>query len=294
MKYSVTAITSLVATIVAARESERAPPAATDNGNIMSRVLALENILEEQRVQLEKQRMHLENVSDVVSSLHSRKTQTSECFETKGKKITFKCNVVMKKKLVVSKDFTVKKGDSLFEGGNVFINNGAPISFGDGDNMNGKGNLIVGGKSADVQANPGSHNVIIGLNNTYSSIGGLVAGYNNEISGHFASVTGGTMNIASGHISSISGGARNKATATGSSVYGGTNGQANGLYSSVSGGSGNEANGLYASVTGGTHNKAAGQGSSIGGGSGNQTPYKGSVVTGTQFKSTEHQYDNVP
>jgi len=50
MKYFVTTIASLLATIVAARGGEKAPPAATDDGNIMSRVLALEKIVEEQRV----------------------------------------------------------------------------------------------------------------------------------------------------------------------------------------------------------------------------------------------------
>merc|ERR1740124_1789481 len=72
------------------------------------------------------------------------------------------------------KEFTVK-GDSHFEGGNVFITNGK-----DGlDELNGKGNLIVGGKSADPVANPGSHNVIIEFDNKYSAFGGLVAGHGN-------------------------------------------------------------------------------------------------------------------
>jgi len=231
MKYFVTTIASLLATIVAARGGEKAPPAATDDGNIMSRVLALEKIVEEQRVQLE-------DVHDVVSSLHSRRTKTDECFETEDNRVIFKCSVLMKRSLVVSKKFTAK-GDSIFEGGNVFITNGK----GGVDEINGKGNLIVGGKSADVKANPGSHNVIIGSDNKYSAYGGLVAGYGNEISGGYASVTGGGGNIASG---------------TQSSISGGTNGRAIGYASSISGGEWNKAKGDYSSVTGGYMNEADG------------------------------------
>jgi len=282
MKYFVTTIASLLATIVAARGGEKAPPAATDDDNIMSRVLALEKIVEEQRVQLE-------DVHDVVSSLHSRRTQIDKCFENKGRRLVFTCNVMMKKSLEVMKEFTVK-GDSHFEGGNVFITNGK-----DGlDELNGKGNLIVGGKSADTVANPGSHNVIIGFDNKYSAFGGLVVGYANEISAEFSSVTGGSGNIASGYSSSISGGSGNNATGVFTSVSGGLNGQANGETSSVSGGVSNIADGESTSVTGGVANWSAGRASSIGGGYGNRTPYVGSVVTGTQLKSTERQYDNVP
>jgi len=233
MKYFVTTIASLLATIVAARGGEKAPPAATDDGNIMSRVLALEKIVEEQRVQLE-------DVHDVVSSLHSRRTRTDECFETKDNRVIFKCSVVMRRSLVAKKEFTAY-GDSFFEGGNVFITNGK----GGVDEINGKGNLIVGGKSADVEANPGSHNVIIGSDNKYSAYGGLVAGYANEISGNHASVTGGRGNIASGKLSSISGGVNGRATEYASSISGGEWNEANAYYSSVTGGYMTVADGAY-------------------------------------------------
>jgi len=297
MKYFVTTIASLLATIVAARGGAKAPPAATDDGNIISRVLALEKIVEEQRMQLE-------DVHDVVSSLHSRRTKTDECFETKGKRVTFKCRVVMKKSLAVNKGFTAK-GDSLFEGGNVFINNGKDSI----SETNGKGNLIVGGKSADVEANPGSHNVVIGFGNKYSAFGGLVAGLFNEISGEYASVTGGSYNLASGDKSSISGGAGNTAIGALSSVSGGEINEASGYSGSISGGYGNKATGANSYVSGGVTNEAAGTASSIGGGKSNrasgeissiggglsnQTPYMGSTVTGTLFKATKSDYENLP
>ena len=184
--------------------------------------------------------MQLEDVHDVVSSLHSRRAKTDECFETNGKRVTFKCRVVMKRLLEVNKGFTAKD-DSVFEGGNVFITNGKDSI----SEINGKGNLIVGSKSADVVANTGSHNVIIGLDHKYSSHGGLVAGYGNEISAGFASVTGGSYNIASGYMSSINGGNGNKATDEESSVSAGVHNEANGYGSSVSGGKDNKANANY-------------------------------------------------
>jgi len=282
MKYFVTTIASLLATIVAARGGEKAPPAATDDGNIMSRVLALEKIVEEQRVQLE-------DVHDIVSSLHRRRTKTDECFETEGRIVTINCHVSMKKSLEVRSKFTAK-GDSHFEGGNVFITNGKDhIS-----QINGKGNLIVGGKSADFETNPGSHNVIIGSDNRYSAFGGLVVGNQNEIIADYASVTGGSNNIASGLSSSISGGLNNKATKSYSSVSGGRSNQASGKHSSISGGIMNMASGEYSSVSGGGANLADGEISSIGGGKANRTPYSYSTVTGTAVKVTKSAYENLP
>jgi len=276
MKYFVTTIASLLATIVAARGGEKAPPAATDDGNIMSRVLALEKIVEEQRVQLE-------DVHDVVLSLHSRRTQTEKCFKTKGQSVAFKCSVVMRKGFIA-------KGDSRFEGGNVFITNGK-----DGiDELNGKGNLIVGAKRAYVKDNPGSHNVIIGKGNKYSAYGGIVAGYANEISAEYASVTGGSGNVASGLYSSISAGTNCNATGYASSISGGANNEANSDWSSISGGYDNKANGDFTSVTGGNFNEATGFSSSIGGGKHNKTPYEGSTVTGTANKETQRIYENLP
>ena len=105
----------------------------------------------------------------------------------------------------------------FFEGGNVFINDGKDAI----DGIYSKGNLIVGAKSADVEVNPGSHNVIIRDDHKYSAFEGLVAGYNNEISAEFASVTGGSGNISSSPNSSVTRGVDNKAS---------------GLYSSMSGG----------------------------------------------------------
>ncbi|MCP4137533.1 MAG: hypothetical protein GY754_41585 [bacterium] len=89
--------------------------------------------------------------------------------------------------------------------------------------VNGLGNLIVGYNEIRVDdvGNPtndddrsGSHNIIVGKWNNYSSSGGLVAGYQNTISGIYSSVSGGSRNTADGHLSSVSGGYERTATGT--------------------------------------------------------------------------------
>ena len=99
-----------------------------------------------------------------------------------------------------------------FEGMNLQVVNGT----GETESTNETGNLIIGynetryeGEAevpcpSDVETEDecnrrtGSHNLIIGSNNNYSSYGGMVVGYGNEIAASFASVSGGLGNVASG------------------------------------------------------------------------------------------------
>src|SRR5262245_5245419 len=93
----------------------------------------------------------------------------------------------------------------VITGANLRIVNG----LGSTETTNGLGNLIVGyNESTPIRpdSRSGSHNVVVGEGNNFSSFGGLVVGLGNEISGTFASVTGGTVNTASGGGSSVSGG----------------------------------------------------------------------------------------
>ena len=74
----------------------------------------------------------------------------------------------------------------------------------------GLGNLILGYDENDgTDVKTGSHNLILGAHHSYSSTGGLVAGYDNSISGVSASVGGGRNNSAGGDYSSVSGGRAN-------------------------------------------------------------------------------------
>jgi|GEM_PF-4334785 len=89
---------------------------------------------------------------------------------------------------------------------------------------NGKGNLIVGYNeprgNGDVRG--GSHNIVVGSRNNYGSVGGLVTGSGNDISGRYSVVLGGHNNLASGEFSSVTGGARNNAKGRYTSISGQT------------------------------------------------------------------------
>jgi hypothetical protein len=197
----------------------------------------------------------------------------------------------------------------IFIGANVHIRSGSGAT--NEDPTVGLGNLIIGYNelrgTGDIRT--GSHNLVVGSKQNYSSYGGLVAGSYNTISGAYASVSGGADNIASGFYSSVSGGRNNEAsglyafvggggglTADGneafghySAILGGMKNIAGdsalsdhslGQQSTVSGGSSNTASGNYASVSAGVSNTASGTGTSVSGGSDNTASYSGASVSG--------------
>lgn len=114
----------------------------------------------------------------------------------------------------------------------------------------------------------GSHNIVVGRSNSYSSSGGVVAGSYNAINRQGATVIGGEKNIASGFFSSVTSGIDNIASGNFSSVTGGQLNIASGNRGSVSAGLRNTASGLYSSVNGGRDNTASGSHSSVLGGVG--------------------------
>ncbi len=150
---------------------------------------------------------------------------------------------------------TRTSNDITFSGVNVHVNNGAGTTSGAG---NGLGNLIVGYNelrgSGDDRT--GSHNIVVGANQNYSSFGGIVSGYQNTISNMYASVIGGQGNAASGAYAVVSGGQYNTASSTASSVTGGQQNSASGGASSVTGGYSNQTTHPYANVSGGSNNTA--------------------------------------
>ncbi len=138
-----------------------------------------------------------------------------------------------------------------FSGMNVQIVNGTGRTW---DTENGLGNLIVGYNESRISGpdvRSGSHYVIVGAAQNYSSYGGILAGWNNTASGGFASVLGGWNNTASGALASVLGGSDNKAEAQYSTVLGGTFNKASGYLSTVSGGFKNTASGNSSSILGG-------------------------------------------
>ena len=158
--------------------------------------------------------------------------------------------------------------------------------LGETGTTNGLGNLIVGyNELRSFPENPsvhtGSHNVVVGRRNNFSSFGGLVVGESSEISNEFSSVSGGIANTASGLFSSVSGGLRNTAAGEFASVSGGAVNEATGRGSSISGGFGNLADGQATSVGGGLENTASGLGgASVSGGRQNTASGDSSSVSG--------------
>ena len=122
-----------------------------------------------------------------------------------------------------------RNGDEItFSGINVHIVNGTGTTNGE---VNGLGNLIVGYNElrfAGGDNRTGSHNIVVGEGQNYSSYGGLVAGRQNTVSGPYTSISGGYYNTASGQFSSISGGLGNTASGYSASISGGYENTASG------------------------------------------------------------------
>lgn len=138
----------------------------------------------------------------------------------------------------------------------------------------------VGGVFAPIHKS-GSHNLVMGTQNNYSSAGGIVAGKNNTINFRFASVLGGVRNRATGFLSTVLGGHDNLALGNSSTVSGGRRNQAIAGTSSVSGGTENKAVGIFSSVSGGLRNTATANTTSIlGGQSHTATDNTGTIPVG--------------
>jgi hypothetical protein len=162
--------------------------------------------------------------------------------------------------------FEVSNGypTALFRGINVQIVNGS----GDTQTINGMGNLIVGYNrpgtgsficsmgAVDSEAacaasggrwaqshKTGSHNIVGGDFNNYTSWGGLVLGLENALTAPYGAIIAGARNRAGASFASVSGGSYNTAS---------------GIYSSVSAGFANRASGDFAGVGGGTNRAAPG------------------------------------
>jgi hypothetical protein len=105
-----------------------------------------------------------------------------------------------------------------FTGANVQIVNGegsTPI-------VNGEGNLVIGyAENAGKHAQDGSHNLVLGEEQTFTSYGGILGGAKNTLTAPFATVSSGEENTASATGASVGGGFKNLAGASFASVFGG-------------------------------------------------------------------------
>jgi hypothetical protein len=168
--------------------------------------------------------------------------------------------------------------DLTLTGANLHVVNGLDTT----ETSNGLGNVIIGYNEERPSDNirTGSHTLVIGKENNFSSYGGMVVGFSNTTSGAYSSVSGGASNTASGSRSSVSGGFQNTASGFQSSVSGGWMNTADGPQSSVSGGFQNTASGFESSVSGGFQNTASGAVSSVSGGRMNTASGSQSSVSG--------------
>lgn len=116
----------------------------------------------------------------------------------------------------------------LITGANVHIRSGSGATddnYSVSGNLTGLGNLIIGYNEANSTGQPrtGSHNLVGGSFNSFSSTGGIVFGLRNTLSGQYAAILSGDTNIASGMNASVLGGVLNTAGGLRSTVYGGLN-----------------------------------------------------------------------
>jgi hypothetical protein len=143
-----------------------------------------------------------------------------------------------------------------FSGVNVQVVNGERRT----ETTNGEGNLVIG-YDENPGTQTGSHNLILGRSQTFTSFGGIVAGAADSITGEFATVSGGEHNIASGLVASVSGGVSNTASGGAASMSGGASNKAESGLSWIGGGTGNRIfegeppnEGIAASIFGGVGN----------------------------------------
>ena len=109
----------------------------------------------------------------------------------------------------------------------------------------------------EPRAQTGSHDLILGEDQTFISYGGMDAGTLDTISAPFTAVAGGYGDTASATYASVTGGYENTASGEYASVSGGFSNAASGRYASVTSGYGNTASGPSASVSGGEENTAS-------------------------------------
>jgi hypothetical protein len=103
---------------------------------------------------------------------------------------------------------------------------------------------LANGGAFSITHKSGSHNLVMGSQNNYSSFGGIVAGRFNSINQIYGSVLGGVDNVANGNFSVVISGQGHQSSGTASSVLGGNSNRSAGRDSTVTGGSGNIADGV--------------------------------------------------
>ena len=160
-----------------------------------------------------------------------------------------------------------------FDAVNVYITSGGGNTNG---SVNGLGNLIIGYGEWDSTTDvSGSHNLVMGVDNGFSGYSGLVNGYENDISGDYATVLSGSGNEATGQYAVVVTGRNNAADGSYGGILTGQFGDASGAYAAVVSGYAGTSSATYATVITGSSNTA---------------DDTGAAATG-QAQKTDGQYD---
>ena len=178
-----------------------------------------------------------------------------------------------------------------FSAVNVQIINGE----GKTSSVNGEGNLVIGyDENPAKHEQTGSHDLILGEEQTFTSYGDLLAGDDNAVTAPFASITGGHINAASGKYASVSGGGQNTASGEWTSISGGFSNTTKANDAWVGGGEKNTASSIGATVSGGYKNTANRQHASVSGGRENTAEGEyASIFGGKELKAT-NEYEAIP
>jgi hypothetical protein len=178
-----------------------------------------------------------------------------------------------------------------FSGVNVQVVSGSGSTSG---TVNGTGNLMIGyDENPAKNDQTGSHNLVLGTEQSFKSYGGFIAGRQNLVQGPFASIVGGFGNSAGGAYTSITGGEGNIVRGTLSSITGGEHNETESQYAWIGGGKRNTARGERASISGGYLNVASGEYSSVNGGINNFATGAYASVGGGDANTAEGAYSSI-
>jgi hypothetical protein len=144
------------------------------------------------------------------------------------------------------------------------------------------GNSVAPGVVGATIGGGGSSSEINQVSGDYATISG---GYQNTTSAWATTVGGGYQNTASTWAATASGGWGNTASGGGATVAGGQNNTAGEGYATVGGGLDNIVSGWGATVAGGNAGDAEGTSATIGGGYHNTATYTGTTVAGGQYNT---------
>jgi len=182
----------------------------------------------------------------------------------------------------------------VFEGANVFVQSGSGSTDG---TVNGLGNLIVGYNeftSDRPTYQAGSHNIVVGSENGFTSYGSIVSGSNNRTAAPYSAVIGGYSNAATGSYATALGGYEGSVSGDYATIVAGSLNDASGDYSVILGGAANDAKASYSSISGGESNTASGSLSSILGGYKNIASGSYSTIYGGQSQTASTSYAYKP